>query len=56
MNKISEQLGKQKDTTLQSDETRKHGDCYEVFSIRDSTEKTWVLGLKDREIRALKTV
>ncbi|KAH3721064.1 hypothetical protein DPMN_063979 [Dreissena polymorpha] len=44
---ISEELGCEKDTTLQSDETRKSGSCYEVFSVRDSSEKEWVIGLKD---------
>ena len=44
---IGESLGREKDTCLQSDETRKHGDCYEVFSVRDKSEKEWVIGLKD---------
>jgi len=44
---ISEEVGTKKNTTLQSDETRKSGSCYEVFSVRDSDEKEWVIGLKD---------
>ena len=40
-------LGEQKNTCLQSDETRKHGQCYEVFAVRDNDEKEWVLGLRD---------
>lgn len=44
---ISEELGKEMNTTLQSDETRKHGDSYEVFAVRDSSQKEWVIGLKD---------
>jgi hypothetical protein len=35
------------DTTPQSDETRKHGDIYEVYSVRDEEQKEWVLGLRD---------
>ena len=44
---ISEVLQKEKDTCLMSDETRKHGDIYEVFAVSDSSNKEWVLGLRD---------
>jgi hypothetical protein len=30
-----------------SDETRKQGDVYEIFAVRDQTGKNWVLGLKE---------
>ncbi|KAH3837657.1 hypothetical protein DPMN_111058 [Dreissena polymorpha] len=36
---ISEELSTQKDTKLQSDETRKHGEVYKVYSIRDEDER-----------------
>ncbi|XP_070177757.1 uncharacterized protein, partial [Littorina saxatilis] len=44
---IEESLSTTKDTTLQSDETRKYGDTYEVFAIRDADKKEWVLGLRE---------
>lgn len=44
---FSEELTQKADTTLQSDETRKHGDVYEVYSVRDNDAKEWVLGLRD---------
>lgn len=36
---LSESLAEKGNTTLQSDETRKHGDSYEVFSVRDEDKK-----------------
>ena len=35
------------DTALQSDQTRKHGECYKVYSLRDDQQKEWVLVLRD---------
>ena len=40
------ELKNEKSTTLMSDETRKQGDVYEIFAVRDQTGKNWVLGLK----------
>jgi hypothetical protein len=44
---MDEELSSKEHTTLQSDETRKHGDVYEVFSVRDKDQKEWILGLKE---------
>ena len=40
------ELKDEESTTLMSDETRKQGDVYEIFAVRDQTGKNWVLGLK----------
>jgi len=57
---ISEEVGTKMYTTMQSDETRKSGSCCEFFSVRDSDEKEWVIGLKDmidkRSSNSLKTL
>ena len=42
---MEEKLAEKMDTILQSDETRKHSECYEVYSLRDDQQKEWVLGL-----------
>jgi hypothetical protein len=41
------ELKDEESTTLMSDETRKQGDVYEIFAVRDQTGKNWVLGLKE---------
>ena len=33
---MAEHLSEKFNTSLMSDETRKHGDCYEMFSVQDS--------------------
>jgi len=46
---MAEQLSEKSNTTLMSDETRKHGDCYEMFSVQDYEGRQWVLGLKEMQ-------
>ena len=41
------ELKYEESTTLMSYETRKQGDVYEIFAVRDQTGKNWVLGLKE---------
>ena len=41
------ELKDEESTTLMSDETRKQGDVYEIFAVRDQTGKNWVLRLKE---------
>ena len=46
---MAEQLSEKFNTSLMSDETRKHGDCYEMFSLQDSEGRQCVLGSKEMQ-------
>jgi hypothetical protein len=45
-------LGKEKETTLGSDEPRKNGVYKEVLTAQDKAGKSWILGLRDMETKA----
>ena len=49
---ISSTVSNKQFTTLMSDETRKFGDCFEMFGLRDDDGKQWVLGLRDMQNKA----
>ena len=52
---IENTLKHEQHTTLRSDETRKHGDVYEIFALRDNEQKEWVLGLKNMKDKSSNT-
>ncbi|XP_070207979.1 uncharacterized protein [Littorina saxatilis] len=44
---LAEALPEKQSTTLQTDETRKRGDSFEVYAVRDDEDREYVLGLRD---------
>ena len=53
---LAEVLSKEENTTLQSDETRKSGESFEVYAARDKSQKEWILGLRDISDKSVRHV
>ena len=52
---IAEKLQSKEHTTLMTDETRKYGQSYEMFSVQDDEGTQWVMGLKEMNNKSAQT-